>query len=65
VRAPSPTSVAQAKYNFIREATLNGFIGLGHQTDRVGGEHIVRCAVAAWEELERIRLAAQAVEDPA
>ncbi len=53
--APPRPPAGQAKYDFIRAATLNGFIGLGHQTARIGGEYIVACAEAAWDALEKIR----------
>lgn len=43
------------KHEFLLQATLNGFVGLGHQTHSIGGEYIVRCANNAWEWLESIR----------
>lgn len=43
------------KHEFMLQATLNGFVGLAKQTDRIGGEYIVACAEAAWLRLEEMR----------
>jgi hypothetical protein len=42
------------KREFLEQAALNGFVGLGHQTQSIGGAHIVRCAESAWDALRAI-----------
>lgn len=48
------------KHEFLLQATLSGFVGMAHQTDRISGEYIVQQAKDAWARLEFVRLSDEA-----